>query len=440
MPAVAAQLEVQVGANVASAVSGLEKVNKSITGTASFFGRAASTALGFVGATLGLNAVANVAGFANDAIFGLNNTIDEQTTAFTNLLGSGEKATAFLAQLQDFANRTPFDTSGIGKIAQGLLAVGVPAEQVLPLLTNIGGAVAAMGGGTAEVTQLARAFGQIQSKGRLQGDEILQLAEGGIPALQILADSLGLSTERTQQLVSAGKIAAPVFFKAFNAWAQARNLPKILEESQNTWRGAMSTIADVLSQGAAKAFRPLFDLVKEGAVNLAKLLQSKDFDAFVGRVRAGVAAVVQPLGTFAVMIGNIAQTHGLTLLQAALVATEIVIGQVFGPNSATAFHGFFDTLQAAGAFLVANAPTWFAWLRDQAPGAVEFALGKLGELKDFLAANLPTAAGQVVAGFETIKGWITTNLAESQHSCHEGQSSGIAWALGHHPPTGGLGW
>lgn len=398
----AATLGVVITASTSGLESGLRRANQLVTGTGNFFANAASTALGFVGATVGLNAVANVAGAVNDAMFGLNNTLDEQAIAFTTLLGSGPKAAAFLGDLQRFANVTPFDTASIGLTAQRMLAVGFAAKDVIPLLTNIGGAVASLGGGTGELNRIVLAFTQIQSKGKLQGDELLQLSEAGIPGLQLLATHLGKTTVQTQKLIEAGKVKPDTFFAAFTDWARAHNLPAILMQSQTTWRGALSTIADVLRTGAASAFRPLFDLAKEGAVNLAKLLQTPAFDAFVARVRSGVAALVQPIGTIAVMTGNIAQTHGLNLVQAALVALEIVIGQTFGPNSAAAFHGFFDGLKTAGQWIIENGPRFFSWLVTTAPGAIETGIGKIAELKTWLDTNLPPAVEKVKAAFADI--------------------------------------
>src|SRR4051795_4350513 len=65
--------------------------------------------------------------------------------AFTTMLGSGEKARQMMANLQKFAIATPFTLSGLIPATQQLIAFGFQADEVIPILTRVGNAVAGLG-------------------------------------------------------------------------------------------------------------------------------------------------------------------------------------------------------------------------------------------------------------------------------------------------------
>lgn len=110
--------------------------------------------------------------------------------AMTNLLGSAEKAETFIKSLQNFAAHTPFEFDDVTKASQKFLAFGFTAEQIIPTLTAVGDAAAGVGAGQEGVNRLTLALGQIAAKGRLTSEEMMQITEMGIPAWQLLAETL----------------------------------------------------------------------------------------------------------------------------------------------------------------------------------------------------------------------------------------------------------
>ena len=69
-----------------------------------------------------------------------------------------------------------------------------------------------------------------------------------------------------------------------------------------------------------------------------------------GRIAGAIATVGGHLRTFAVMIGNISQAHGLGALEAKLVVTTIRLGEAFGPNVAGLFNTFLGFVQGIPSF------------------------------------------------------------------------------------------
>lgn len=116
-------------------------------------------------------ATAGVLGFA------LQTASAAETTevSFTTMLGSAEAANDMMGQLADFAAHTPFELSGLQTATRQLLAYGFTAEDIIPMLTNVGDATAALGTGQAGIEAVTRALGQMQTRGKVSAEEMLQL-------------------------------------------------------------------------------------------------------------------------------------------------------------------------------------------------------------------------------------------------------------------------
>lgn len=132
--------------------------------------------------------------------------LEQTRIGFTTMLGSAEKATDFLQQLRDFAATTPFEFPELVSSAQRLMAMGFEAQKVIPMLTSVGDAVGALGGGGAMIGRVTLALGQMQAKGKVSGEEMRQLAESGIPAWDMLAKKIGVSVPEAMALSEKGAI------------------------------------------------------------------------------------------------------------------------------------------------------------------------------------------------------------------------------------------
>lgn len=191
-----------------------------------------------------LGAVAGAV-FSGLAIWGVRLAAQwEQTEiAFTTLLGSAESANKFLGELVEFAARTPFNLTNIAQASRQLLAYGFTAEQVLPTLSAIGDAVSALGGGADEIQRAVLAIGQMQAKGKIAGEEMRQLTELGIPAWEMLAESIGVSIPEAMKLVEKRAIDASTGIAAVLEGVN-RRFAGAMEVQSKTLLGRLSTLRD----------------------------------------------------------------------------------------------------------------------------------------------------------------------------------------------------
>lgn len=188
-------------------------------------------------------AVAAVGGFA------LSTASAAETTeiSFTTMLGSEEAALQMMEQLADFAASTPFELSGLQTATRQLLAYGFTADEVVPMLTAVGDATAALGTGQAGIEAVTRALGQMQTRGKASAEEMLQLTEAGIPAWEYLARAIGTDTAGAMEAVSAGAVDADTAIAALTKGME-EDFGGMMESQSKTVAGLMSNLADAIQQ------------------------------------------------------------------------------------------------------------------------------------------------------------------------------------------------
>lgn len=103
------------------------------------------------------------------------------------MLGSGEKARILLNDLSQFASKTPFEIPEIRSNAKQLLAMGISADNLIPTMKALGDVSAGL---SVPMDRLALAYGQVIAKGKLQGGELKQFTEAGVPLIETLSNRL----------------------------------------------------------------------------------------------------------------------------------------------------------------------------------------------------------------------------------------------------------
>ena len=104
-------------------------------------------------------------------VFGNAAELESQTRSLQVLTGSADRAKQIVEELQQLGAVTPFTSTELIETAKRLQAFGVETEQVVDITKRLADVSGATG---AELAGLATAYGQVQAKGRLQGEELLQ--------------------------------------------------------------------------------------------------------------------------------------------------------------------------------------------------------------------------------------------------------------------------
>jgi tape measure domain-containing protein len=343
-------------------------------------GRLAAGAAVAKAALLGVGAAAT-AGLGAIAFFGLQSAarLEQTQIGFESLLGSAEDAKIFLEELQQFAAETPFEFAGIADASRRILAfgtsVGITRDEVIPTITTIGNLVSVLGGTQENTDGVISAFGQIASKGRLMGGEILQIAEQlpGFNANQAIAAHLGVSVAEALELQESGAIDARTAIEGLLAgMEQFPGAAGAMERQAQTLLGVFSTFKDTIAIALTNAFQPVIPAIKDALAEVTPIFE--DALNVLAPALGGLVAALLPL------FGELTQAftpiltpilEGLTGLIDAITPALRPLGEaigtifeaigpllpVLGQVFAEVMIALAPVIEEVGAQLVALAPT-----------------------------------------------------------------------------------
>lgn len=192
------------------------------------------------------------------------------------ILKSKSEAEEVFKRATKFAAKTPFSTSQVAAAFEQLVSAGVPLKDLEKTMQSLGD----LSGGSAEkLASAISVIAQVRGKGKLQTEELMQLAERGLPmgvVLDTLAKKLGKTKDEVQSLLSSGKISADQGIGAIlETIDQLRG--GSMEKASNTLAGLWSTLKSVpedilFSEGAAKSIEKLIVPIKDFIKNITAAL------------------------------------------------------------------------------------------------------------------------------------------------------------------------
>ena len=128
--------------------------------------------------------------------------------AISTLSGSADTAKKMMAELADFAVKTPFTNQTVTDAAEQLLALGFQAKSVIPIMTAVGDAVAATGGNDVNIKNVIHSLGLMKTQGKVTSRQMLNLTNNNIRAWDFLAKKLHVTTQEARDMVQRGEVDA----------------------------------------------------------------------------------------------------------------------------------------------------------------------------------------------------------------------------------------
>lgn len=270
---------------IQSALDRIKGVSASVNiggGGGLFGGRGASDMLAKGGLVVDtLKGVFNVLTSIQQAGLQYHRTIQNAGIGFEVLGGSAAKAQQHIADLQNKALKLPFELTDLVKASGTLQAFGFTAGQVEKDITAIGDAASVAstfnGDFAGSLQGITLALGQMRSAGKLSLEEINQLTERGIPALDILSRKTGKSIQQIRKDIEGGRVsgkgAAELLTRGFR-----EAYGGLSEKLMQTTSGKESNLSDAYAKFA-------YENVKNGTVKgydaaideITKKLGSADF-------------------------------------------------------------------------------------------------------------------------------------------------------------------
>lgn len=191
------------------------------------------------------------------------------TTQFEVMLGSTEKATKMMEELETFSARTPFQLPDLAQGTQNLLSFGVAEEDVIGTMRMLGDAAL---GNTEKLKGLVLAYGKVQTKGKVSMEEINMIAEKGVPIISTLQKQLGVTETEFFKLISAGTIGKREMTIAFQTMtSEGGKFYQGMLKSSKDFTGVLSTLKDVIGLVLASIGKEMLPMLKEYAIQITEI-------------------------------------------------------------------------------------------------------------------------------------------------------------------------
>jgi tape measure domain-containing protein len=343
--------------------------------------------------------------------------------SFETMLGSGEKAASFLAELKAFAATTPFEFPELQTAASSLISAGFEASQVIPIMTTLGDVTSGMGTGAEGVQRATVALQQMSAAGRITGEDLNQLRDAGIPVFDLLAGATGKSKEEISALAQAGKLGKDEMNQLFAALETGggglERFHGLMEKQSQSLTGMVSTLKDTVGQQLSTMMAPAVDTLKSELPALTEFIGESLGEigpevrtAFGGvlEILKGLLPAVTPIiGGVLEAFGTIASALGPALAELGPAIAEIArpIAGELGTAVATVLPPMLDIFKALLPVLPSLVKS-FARLAPPLAVVAEAAADLLGIIPPDVLASLVIGflafdkAGKVMQGFGSV--------------------------------------
>lgn len=247
-------------------------------------------------AVFGVQQLAQSFSMLGRAILGPSSAWEQYEISFTTLLKSADKAEAKLAEFEAFAAKTPFTLPQVVDVSKQMVAYGFSIDEVVPKLTAIGDASAALGSETFPA--IVRALGQMRVTTKVNAQDMLQLTSAGVNAWQYLADAIGVSTKEVRELSEQGVLPAEAAIEAI-IQGMIKQFGGLGVAQSKSLQGIISNLEDFSFKARRALFGGIFEGLKEilGG-GLEALTQPEVMDTFtnIGKTLGEFASKAIELG------------------------------------------------------------------------------------------------------------------------------------------------
>lgn len=287
--------------------------------------------------------------------FKQNSDLEKYMISFTAMLGgNSEAAEKLIGDLQELASVTPLNTSGIIKNANMLFSTQkVPLEEMVDTLRMLGDVAK---GDQNDLDGITRAYSQVMSAGKLNAEDLNQMADRQVPIWQMVADQMGIEQSHLRDLVRKSEIPASVLTETLKkATSEGGIYYQQMEKQAESFNGKMATLEDNAVITAGDLTQPFFDVAKSDV--LPRLSESLEaFGEWATANKDTLTAVAEAMGKFAtIAFDGVLDFFKWLTENGESVATAIgVIGTAMGIAAVTAHPYAAAVTAVAGALMYLN--------------------------------------------------------------------------------------
>ncbi|WP_422445446.1 tape measure protein [Endozoicomonas sp. ALB091] len=299
--------------------SNLKRTAKDAESASTSVGKLTRRFLGLAAATTGLYALKR----SIEGVLKAGDQFERLSVQMEAITGSAEGAQEATQWIKDFTRNTPYQLNEVSEAFVRLKAFGLdPMDGTMQALVD---QASKLGGGMDRLNGISLAVGQAWAKQKLQGEEILQMVERGIPVWDLLQKVTGKNVQELQKLSSAGQIGRDVMRELIleigrsSEGAAAKNMSLLsgyVSNLKDSWQqfavevaksGALDYAKDTLAGIAAEIERmngngQLTELAKrisDAFVAMGETIKhafaGASIDGFVTSIKSGFATITEAM-------------------------------------------------------------------------------------------------------------------------------------------------
>lgn len=324
--------------------------------------------------------------------------IDAARVAMQGLVGDVKEGTQLFNELRAFQQQSPFSLPEVTDASKRLLGFGVEAANVLPILRQL----ADVSQGNAETFGLlALVYGQIQSAGRLLGQDANQL-NTHFSILKQLAKMTGMEFADLKKAMGDGAVTAEMVAAAFQSATASGG---IFNNAVKNFMGTAAGKFKMLTVEATKLAETLGNILLPPILSLTKafLTFMQSVEAMGSAKLRLITKIIAFAGVMYVSVRAIALVSSaiksLIQMYKALASAQVVAQAFSGPKGWAAIFG--GIALAGGGMLLVNEA--FGEFESAIANVSTETQGLENQFKDLLAPLEKWRGAASAAGQETDK-------------------------------------
>lgn len=216
-----------------------------------------------------------------DSIIQAGGVIDQQHIALRSILGDMQNADIMFQQIKSLALESPFTFSDLNKDVKQLAAYGVEYDDLYDTTKRLADMASGLG---VSFERIALAFGQVRSRGWLDGKELRQISYAGIPLLNKLSEyytkkeGKNVSTSDVKTRITGRGVdfedVKQVFWEMTDAGGQFYNMQSVMSDTLLGKYNKMKDAWEIMLSDMASSETMSGKFLKGTLELIAKLIQN----------------------------------------------------------------------------------------------------------------------------------------------------------------------
>ena len=346
-----------------------------------------------------------------------NARMESFTAAFTSFLGSAEEAQKAIANIKKDAATMPFGASELIEANQALITTGEAAEDARDNINALAAAVAATGGGNAELSRMSQNLAQIRNTGKATSVDIKQFANAGINIFGLLSDYAQATGQDVEDLeYTYENVTAAIRMST----EEGGRYYGAMEAQAQTYNGQLNSLKANIQDALGTTFQSVSDTLKNQVFPaISKALDSIDFEKLSAEIKSIVDAVAAIMPVVSAVVRLVFGAVGDVLSAIAPIADrikEILNGVITFITSV-----FTGQWKKAWESLVSVAKNLFLGIVDTIIGAINTIIGTINRVIELI-----TGKSGLISKIPTTSTWARTTTSSGSKVLPGGQNALMA--------------